>query len=146
MAFKRTEWEYSNEVEKTNIPVEEGLRYVKIVDAKFDASAKEYNLSLEDLTNGAEFSLRYWLNGTDKNGNITSNASARGTLISLGKALAGEPIGIPAPVDVIGGVVVAEVVMKESTTSGAKYPRVYKFTPASTDVVNDHSDIEQYSE
>ena len=145
MAFKRTEWEYSNEVEKANIPVEEGLRYVKIVNATFDSASKEYDLTVDDLTNSAEFTLRYWLNGTDKNGNIISNASARGTLISLGKALAGEPIGIPAPEDVIGGVVVAEVVMKETQT-GSRFPRVYKFTAASEEVVRDHSDIEQYSE
>ena len=146
MAYKITEWEYSNEVEKSSIPVEEGARFVQIKDASFFPDTKEYHLTVDDLTNGAEFTLRYWLNGTDKNGNITSNAQARGTLISLGKALFGMPVGIPAPSDVIGGVVVAEVVLKESPTSGSKFPRVYKFSPATKAVVDDYSTIEQYSE
>lgn len=146
MAYKITEWEYSKEVEKSSIPVEEGARFVKINDAQFLPDTKEYHLTVEDLSNGAEFTLRYWLNGTDKNGNITSNAQSRGTLISLGKALFGMPVGIPAPSDVVGGVVVAEVVLKESPTSGAKFPRVYKFSPATEEVVSGYSSIEQYSE
>ena len=146
MAYKITEWEYSNEVEKSSIPIEEGARFVKIKDAVFEPDKKEYYLTMEDLTNGATINLRYWLNGTDKNGNITSNTQARGTLISLGKALFGQALGIPAPVDVIGGVVIAEVVLKASTTSDAKYPRVYKFSPATEEVVSGYSDIEQYFE
>ena len=146
MAYKITEWEYSGEVDKTAIPVEEGLRYLKIMDASFDPSNKQYEMSVQDLTNSAEFTLRYWLNGTDKDGNIVANTSARGTLISLGKALFGMPVGIPAPGDVVGGVVTADVVLKKSATSEAKFPRVFKFSPATKSVVDDYSDIEQYSE
>lgn len=146
MAYKITNWEYSNEVEKESIPVEEGDRFVKITSSQFLPDTKEYHLSVEDLTNGATFTLRYWLNSSDKNGNIISNTQARGTLISLGKSLFGQPVGIPAPTDVVGGVVIAEVVLKASTTSDAKFPRVYKFRPATKEVVDGYSDIEQYSE
>lgn len=146
MAYKITEWEYSNVVEKASIPVEEGARFVQIKDANFIPETKEYHISTEDLTSGAEINLRYWLTSTDKNGNITSNAQASGTLISLGKSLFGAPVGIPAPCDIIGGVVIAEVVLKESATSGAKFPRVFKFRPATKEVVETYSTIEQYSE
>ena len=96
---------------------------------------------------GVEFSLRYWMETTDKQtNNIIPNKYTRSTLISLGKALFDkESKGCPAPCDIIGGVVKAEVKYKESS-NGNKYPRIYRFEPASTSVVLCASKLEnQYS-
>lgn len=146
--FKTTSWEYSKEVEQPAEPraePEEGLRYLKITNATFDADNKEYTIYVEDLSNGAKFSLRYWLNSADKITNaIVPNNTARATLIGLGKALAGTAIGIPAVQDIKGGVVVGKVVLKQAANSDKRYPRVYEYMPAPEDIVIGFSDIEQF--
>lgn len=134
MVFKTTEWKYSKEVDATQIPVTEGIQYVFIKYATYDEESDEYSLTVQSLTNEAEFTLRYWLTYVDESGAVIPSSRSRGTLISLGIALAGEPIGIPNPVDIIGGVVQANVVMSKSNAKGAQYPRVYSFNPVPEDI------------
>ena len=151
MAYKITDWKYSGEIDRTNIPIIEGIRTLLIKDAKyseFDENGEpneQYSLTTEDLENGAEITLNYWLNSiNEETGKLVSNASQRGTLISIGSALFGKAVGIPAPCDVIGGVVRADVKLAQSK-KGKIYPRVYKFTPAKTEDVETYAMIEQYS-
>ena len=134
MAFKKTEWKYSNEVDVTQIPVSEGIQYLFIKYATHDEESDEYTLTVQSLTNEAEFTLRYWLTSRDEKGAVIPNSRSRGTLISLGIALAGEPIGIPNPVDIIGGVVQANVLMSKPNAKGAQYPRVYAYLPVPEDI------------
>ena len=140
-------WEYSDEVDATTIPVETGLRTLKIKAASLDPQSKEYRLTFGDVNNKAEFTLVYWLNTVDENGNVVSNTSQRGTLISLGKSLfmdSDEPVGIPMPGKIIGGVVRADIKMSKPNAEGNTFPRIYKFIPAKEDEVLEHSDIDQY--
>ena len=134
MVFKTTEWKYSKEVDATQIPVTEGVQYLFIKYATYSEESDEYAMTVQSLTNEAEFTLRYWLTSMDENGSILPNSKSRGTLISLGIALAGEPIGIPNPVDIIGGVVQANVLMSKPNAKGAQYPRAYSFHPVPEDI------------
>lgn len=143
MAFKTTEWKYSNEIAAEDIPVKEGLQYLQILSARHEDDSDVYTLFLKSLTNDAEFSVRYWLTSAE-DGVPIPNARSRGTLISLGKALAGFPIGIPNPVDIVGGVVQADVRMSKPTPSGGTYPRIYQFSPVPIDIALGFSSIEQY--
>lgn len=144
MAFKKTEWEYSNVVDNTQIPVQSGHQYLFIKDARYNKDDTEFILTVQSLSNEAEFTLRYWLTARDQNGAIVPNSKARGTLVSLGTALAGEPIGIPNPVDIVGGVVLAEIVMSKPNDKGATYPRVYAFQPVPDEIALGFATIEQY--
>jgi hypothetical protein len=146
MAFKKTDWEYSDVVDNTQIPVSPGPQYLFIRDARFNKEDTEFTMTVQSLTNDAEFNLRYWLTSRDQNGAIIPNSKARGTLISLGTALAGEPIGIPNPVDIVGGVVLAEVTMSKPNDKGNTYPRVYSFQPVPEEIMTSFSNIEQYFE
>lgn len=134
MVFTPTVWKYSNEVEKQDIPIETGYRHLLITDAVEDEDAGTYKLSFMDLGNDAEFNITFWLNNISDNGTISPNKKARGTLISLGKALAGAPIGIPFPGDIITGVVAADVTLSPSKSNpDVSYARIYKFEPVSRD-------------
>lgn len=133
MVFEPKQWKYSNEVEKESIPVEAGIRHLLITDARL-TDDETYIVEFEDLENEAVFSLRYWLNSIDDNGNIKPSAKDRGTLISLGKALAGRSIGIPYPDDIIGGVVEAEIFLKPNKAGDRFFPRAYKFNPVNSDL------------
>jgi hypothetical protein len=144
MAFQRTEWEFSDVVDATQIPAEEGVQYLLILDAIYNDESDEYTLSVKSLTNDAEFNLRYWLTTRDQNGALLPNSKSRGTLISLGVALAGEPIGIPNPVDIRGGVVQANVTMGKPNAKGVQYPRVYTFQAVPEDIVLGFATIDQY--
>lgn len=131
MAFAEQKWEYSDEVVeevvRKNIPLGERNLFIKNAELTGD---KVYILTLTDLEDEeCENQFRFWLDTTDKLGNIIKNVQARGTLISLGEALAGRPIGIPAPDSVIGGVVHAEVKESKPNTNGQVYLRIYKFEP-----------------
>ena len=129
VAFKTTQWQFSDEVDARSIPVEEGLRNMFIQDANYKEDSGEYSVSMVDLGNNAEFKLRYWLYNVDPATNTrTSNSKARGTLISLGKALAGIEIGIPYPADIVGGVVSGDVRLGTSSR-GTPFPKVYHFMP-----------------
>lgn len=128
MAFKTTEWKYSNEIDQTQIPIEEGNAYMFIRDARFDEESGIYTLEMENLNTSAQFRLTYYLEQRDENNNVTLNPQTKGTLISLGKALAGVQIGVPNACDVKGGVVSGYIYMKESSR-GTMYPKVYHFDP-----------------
>ena len=142
MAFKTTEWGYSNEIDQTQIPIEEGQAYMFIRDARFDEDKGIYTLEMENLNTSAQFRLTYYLEQRDENNHISLNPQAKGTLISLGKALAGVQIGIPNPVDVKGGVVRGYITLKESQR-GTMYPKVYHFDPVDENMAA-FATIEQY--
>lgn len=144
MAFQRTEWQYSDVVDATQIPAEEGAQFLMILDAIYNDESDEYTLSVKSLSNEAEFNLRYWLTTRDQNGALLPNSKSRGTLISLGVALAGEPIGIPNPVDIRGGVVQANVSMGKPNAKGVQYPRVYAFQAVPEDIALGFATIDQY--
>lgn len=154
MAYKITPWQYSN----TEIPEEPkftaGLKTVKILEAKLiDENTAEaewqkntYTIKIQCLeegeSEGATTKLTFWLKDS-KTGK--DNARVQGTLNSLGRALFGDesfPKGFPAPCDIIGGVVVAEITLKENEM-GQSFPKVYHFVAASDDF-SVFSDIEQF--
>lgn len=145
MAFKTTEWEFSNEVDNKTIPPQEGEQFAQIMNATYNDKEGTYILTLQSLTNNAEFNLHYWLFQKDENGATLPNSRNRGTLITLGRALAGEPIGIPFPADVIGGIVKVDVKFSKPDKNGNIYPRVYAFSPVPEDIAAIAS-IDQYYE
>lgn len=141
-AFKTTEWKYSNEIDQTQIPIEEGQAYLFIRDARFDDDKGIYRLDVENLNTSAQFTLYYYLESRDENNQVSVNAQAKGTLISLGIALAGVQIGIPNPQDVKGGVVSAYINLRERQ-NGGMYPKVYHFEPVNEDMAA-FATIDQY--
>lgn len=142
MAFKTTEWEYSNEIDQTQIPLEEGVAYMFIRDARFDEEKGQYYIEMENLNTSAQFRLTYYLEQRDENNHKSLNPQVKGTLISLGKALAGVQIGIPNPLDIKGGVVKGYITLKESQ-KGTIYPKVFHFDPVNEDMAA-FATIEQY--
>lgn len=138
-----TGWKYAEETDTENIPVEAGIRHLMITDAELVENDQGmegndiYQLTFTDLQNDASFRLRYWINDTmDKQGNILNppkrNHLTNATLISLKYAVSGERKGYPIPEDIVGAVVKAEVVLKPGKSGGA-YPRIYKFSPVSSE-------------
>lgn len=144
MAIKITGWKYSGEKEQSWIPAEAGLRYLYIQDASYTEGEEIYTLNFQDLQNEARFTIKYWLNTSDKNNNIVPNSAARGTLISLGHSVLGTDEGIPFPDDIKGAVVCGEVVLKEY--NGKTFPKIYKFTPVSSEWAMLGTIEEQYVE
>lgn len=134
MGFKTTDWEFSNEVDATSIPPVEGVQFAQIKNAQYKEDDGTYIITLQSLTNDAEFTLHYWLFSKDENGATIKNSRNRGTLISLGRALAGEPIGIPNPVDIVGCMVKIDLKFSKPDMKGASYPRVYVFMPVPEDI------------
>lgn len=143
MVFKTTEWEFSNEVDCREIDPETGVQFLQILDASCNKEKGIYTITFQSLTNNAIFDINYWLYARDEGGAEIPNAKQRGTLISLGKALAGVPIGIPNPVDIKGGVVSADVVYSNPTPDGKTYPRIYRYSPVPEDIAI-CATIEQY--
>lgn len=146
MAFNNKPWEYSDvREEKTFVMPEEGDRYLKIIDATYDEDDQRYTLTVVDLGNEARYSLSYWLFTADpETNNIIPNVTQRNTLVSLGRALAGKDIGIPNYESVIGGVVLAHIVLKASKKDPEKkYARCFKFDPVDEEMAV-LADIEQY--
>lgn len=154
MAIKVTEWKFSDETESERIPVEAGMRYLLINSASYTEGEEVYTLNFQDLQNEARFTIKYWLNTSDKNGNIVPNSAARGTLISLHHAALGQDKGIPYPEDIVGAVVRGEVVLRDY--NGKSFPKIYKYKPVNLDwaclgfieeqYVEDSPDIEEVSE
>lgn len=146
--FKTTQWEFSDDdcMSEETVQMAPGIKYLYINDASYDPEGAKYTLKVCNAEETKEkATLTYWLNTMDQNGNIVKNVQARGTLHTLGTALAGMDIGIPAPADVVGGVVKAEVRLSKPSTNGAQFPRVYKFEPIPEEMVV-YSTIEQYYE
>lgn len=147
MAFNNIEWEFSNVKEEAMAYAkpEEGDRYLKIIDADYNEDDQRYTITVHDLGNEAQFTLSYWLFTADpETNNIIPNVAQRNTLVSLGRALAGKDIGVPNPATIIGGVVLAHIVLKASKKDPEKkYARCFKF-----DAVDEEmavlADIEQY--
>lgn len=138
MAFEHREWDLSGLTAGEFIEPEAGERYLEITDASYDDANMTYSVSFRDLHNEAEFSLRYWPYSIDARGRKEPNKRDIGTLGTLGSALAGENIGIPHPADIVGGVVMGEVVLKEvpsktDPTKMRKFARIYKFGPVPYD-------------
>lgn len=143
MAFSNQEWEFSN-IEKRPEP-EGGLRYLRIENTNFDTTSKIYKIFVEDLNNGAHYSLSYWLLSSDKTtGDIIPNKRTEGTLETLGKALAGMSIGVPHYTSIIGGVVMADVKMTPSKDGSREFPRVYEFFAVPKDIKEGYATIDQY--
>lgn len=131
MVFEQTAWKFDEVEDTPRVMAEEGMRYLLIEEAKMGDDGV-YTLWVKDLQNDATFSLRYWLEVAGEDGSITLDDAAKGTLISLKHALTGIKKGIPNPVNIAGGVVRGNVVIRESKT-GKKYPKVFKFMPVSED-------------
>lgn len=133
MDYKITPWEFSETIVE-DLPVPEGLRVIRIESASYDPETYQYTLVCVDLETSIDFNLRYWLKSKDpKTGVVSNNNSTVGTLNSLGRAIFGDDVqvGVPAPCDIVGAVCVANIKLKESATSGVKYPRCYNFMSAS---------------
>lgn len=126
MAIKITQWEYSDEIEQPDVPVEEGDRYLFVRNA-YLTDDKVYIISFKDLQNEAEFTIKHKMNKADDNGNIIRNNKARGTLVTLGHAILGTEKGVPHPDDIIGGVCHAEIKLNEF--KGKMYPNIYRYEP-----------------
>lgn len=147
MGFKTTSWTLENINIPEYIVPEEGPQYLFIKNATCDETDKSapYKITLESLSNEAVFTLSYWMYASDRNtGEFIPSTKQCGTLITLGKALAGKSIGIPNPVDIIGGVVLANVIMEPSKKDPSKtYARVYEFEPVPKDIA-ELAAIDQY--
>lgn len=133
---------------------EPGLYTCKIIEAKYiDEFAAEkktlvdtYNIILECIEAGPSAGARANLTYFVKNENRTMyNPNTLGTMRSLGKALFSEQFtgSIPAPSNIIGGVVVAEVKIGNPNKDGKRWPKVYHYQSASSDFAL-FSDIKQY--
>lgn len=142
--YKITEWAFSKvEEQKFECPPD-GPAYLKIEDARFEEESMTYKMRLYDLNSNSTFELTYWLLKKDSG---QPNRMSEGTLISLGKALFGRPVGVPHPRDVIGGVVIGHLKASETqdeTGNVKRWPRCYKFEPVPQDIAASYSDIAQY--
>ena len=144
MGFKTTEWEFSKEVDNSTIPAEEGEQFLQIIDASYNEEDSVYKITVQSLLNSAEFNLNYWLKMKNDKGEVLPNRRDRGTLITLGRALAGKDIGIPFYKDIIGGIVKTNIkYSKPSVKTGATYPKAYEFYPIPEDIAT-MSLIDQY--
>lgn len=146
--FNNITWKFSNaqpveEKPREFIQPEEGRRDLHILNATYDDSKSEYEIFFEDLGNGAKFSIRHWLFSASDDGSKVENGYHRNMLMSLGEALAGKFISIPAPEAIKGGVIRADIYLKESA-KGSKFPRVRAYLPACETMVAGFSDIDQY--
>ncbi len=148
MAFEQHEWALSGMTVSTVPPqVEAGLQYLKVLDASYDENNARYRIKFQSLANDAEFSLMFFFADShdDSIPPKLTNRRQMGTVASLGEALAGCNIGIPNPADIIGGVVMAEVSFRDSTSTGKTYTTIYKFEPVPKEVAGSFADIDQYS-
>lgn len=147
MAFKTSNWALSNvsvQAAGDYIAPIEGLQYVKIVGASYDENNARYRIDLLSLANNAEFSLTYFFSSKDDESipPKLTNRKQMGVVASVGVALAGTNIGIPNPDDIVGGVALADVSLREY--NGKMYPSIWHYDPAPKEVVEGFADIEQY--
>ena len=140
-----TKWELSDipdeQIEGRAQPVKftEGDHVVKIVDAKYldevtavrPTDIDTYTVTVEDVETGATQSLKYWLKNKER---TMFSEQTIGTLNSLGKAVLGPNFikRVPAPVDLVGAVVVAEIKLSKGN-DGNMYVRCYHFQPTTQD-------------
>lgn len=142
-----TPWKYSDAQDNTQIPPTEGPRYLRILDVRHEPEGRfgeTYKLTMQDLETSAEFDLNYYMTETDNFGNILPNRRARGTLLTLKKALYGPLVdGIPNPVDIKGCIVLGTISLKVKD-NGVSYPRCFVFGPVPQDLVYLSSHMDQY--
>lgn len=146
MAFKQSTWALSNVTVSPAgdiIPFEEGLQYLKIVDASYDEVNARYKVVLHSLANEAEFSQTYFFSAKDDESipPKLTNKKQMGIVASIGYALAGENINVPNPEDIIGGVVLADV--KSNEYNGKVRPQIWKYDPVPQEIAENYADIEQ---
>lgn len=147
MAFKTSKWALSNmNVSAAGEYIEpiEGLQYLKILGASYDENNARYRVELKSLANEAEFSQTYFFSSKDDESipPKLTNRKQMGSVASIGVALAGENIGIPNPDDIIGGVVLADVGLREY--NGKTYASIWAYDAVPQDIVVSYADIEQY--
>lgn len=145
-----TKWKYSDTHAESKFkdPVE-GVTYLKITSAMMDEEKSIYKLIVDDLCNDLSMSLSYFVESVDNDtGDLKPNNMAIGTLESLGTALFAQNVGMPNPVDVVGGVVKGEVKLSNGKANAEgkvrQWPRVYKFEPVPRSIKEGFADIEQY--
>lgn len=105
MAYSITNWMGSEWKEEERARIEPGEYDLYIRSAKFDETAQKYMIFVEDVQTGAEGPFSWFV--VTKNGDL--NKMTVGTLISLGKALFDQDVGVPFPDDIVGGVVHAVI-------------------------------------
>lgn len=144
MAFKVTEWAHQNMEIPEPIEPEAGVQYLSIQAAAFNEDTGAYTIRFKSLSNEALIDVWYRTINSGDNGFITPNVRSRQTLVTLGAALAGTPIGIPNPVDIVGGVVMANVILNPSKTNpDKKYTNIYSYEPVPEDL-RPFATIDQY--
>jgi hypothetical protein len=144
MAFKITEWAHQNMEIPEPVEAEAGVQYLSIQAAAFNEDTGVYTIRFKSLSNEALIDIWYRTINSGDNGFITPNVRSRQTLVTLGAALAGTPIGIPNPVDIVGGVVMANVVLNPSKTNpDKKYTNIYSYEPVPEDL-RPFATIDQY--
>ena len=124
-------WELSNVVPKTEIPLGEGEHILFIESASYNPDENIYYIRFASLTNDEEVStLKFFLRTQD---NTAYNNAVVGTLNSLTHAVAGNDInGILAPADYEHMLVKATVKLskpKEYNGEMRQYPSIYEFKP-----------------
>lgn len=147
MPFNEIQWEHSNDpyVPEDNIRVTPGVKDLFIDDAKMNPEDGKYSISAHNVLEPKEkLTLNYWIDTSDENSNIVPNATTRGTLHTLGFALAGRDIGMPVPASIVGAVVRADVKLSKPNVNGAQFPRVYKFEKSPDDVILEYSQLDQH--
>lgn len=133
---------------------EGGLCAVKIIDAKYydeysaekDTLVDTYSITIEGIQDGPNAGARAKLTYFVKNKERTKfSENTLGTMRSLGKAMFSDQFNgmIPAPKNIVGGVVVAEIKMTSPDSLGRVYPKVYHWQSASKEFAV-FSDIKQY--
>ena len=144
MAFKITEWAHQNMEIPEPVEAEAGVQYLSIQAAAFNEDTGVYTIQFKSLSNEALINIWYRTINSGDNGFITPNVRSRQTLVTLGAALAGTPIGIPNPVDIVGGVVMANVILNPSKTNpDKKYTNIYSYEPVPEDL-RPFATIDQY--
>lgn len=124
-------WELSDVVPKTEMPLSEGEHILFVEGASYNPDENIYNIRFKSLTNDEEVStLKFYLRTQD---NTAYNNAVVGTLNSFTHAVAGEETkGILAPGDVEHMLVKADVKLskpKEYNGEMRQYPVIYDFKP-----------------
>lgn len=149
--YKITHWKGSDWKEDKINWLGAGEYDLRIRNCILDADTECYTLYVEDVQSDGQGRFSYFIRNRDG----SMNNRTVGILISLGKALFGEVIGVPHFEDVINGVVHARIeagkeYQRQDGTIG-HYTAIYHFDPVSTEVMelvkaSGVPTIEQYTE
>ena len=139
-----TQWEGSEAKGNEYEVPEEGPAYCLITNATYDKSTFEYRLYMHNLNTDKDMmSFRYTMKKAGQDGTIEPNHYSEGTLISLGKAVFGQKVGVPFPTDIIGAVVIANI--KHREYNGKTYASIYTFDAVPAEIVRSYGQIVQFS-